>query len=301
MARHLGKYIAQAADEIERLRLSTGEAIQSASAATPWRCFHCDESFDNAYAAQLHFGSSERQQPACTIDTAHLRELEAELSRYREEDTDLHQEIRRLYVSNVEAVRKAEEKGYARGLRDANHVEPDVGTVSINHGLTLSGYSDEDECHGSTLDEFAKARGCVIGDAFAVTEVWNRECKVRIVGGGPSAAEPTATFQFEFSDQGLPLQTAADAQAACHELKTDAPVFDPVLTGEKTHEIRFNDRDFKVGDLILLRETQYTGAEMKAGAPLIYTGRKLLKKISHVLTGYGLMDGWVILSFSDAL
>ncbi|QOY96635.1 DUF3850 domain-containing protein [Massilia sp. UMI-21] len=83
-----------------------------------------------------------------------------------------------------------------------------------------------------------------------------------------------------------------------HELKTDPAVFAAVLAGAKTHEIRFDDRGFAVGDTLLLRETTHTGAEIKAGAPLEYTGRTTTRTVSHIQTGYGLADGWCILSFA---
>jgi hypothetical protein len=83
-----------------------------------------------------------------------------------------------------------------------------------------------------------------------------------------------------------------------HELKTDPEVFDAVASGAKTHEIRLNDRDFQVGDTLVLRRTQHTGAEMRAGTPLVYTGEQIERTVSHVLAGYGLMPGWVILSFA---
>lgn len=84
-----------------------------------------------------------------------------------------------------------------------------------------------------------------------------------------------------------------------HKLKTDPESFAAVLSGLKTHEIRFNDRGFKVGDELLLRETIATGAAMLANSlPLEYTGRSILRVISHVQTGYGLESGWAILSLA---
>lgn len=82
-----------------------------------------------------------------------------------------------------------------------------------------------------------------------------------------------------------------------HILKTDPAVFEAVRVGSKTFEIRFDDRGFKIGDALELRETVSTGAEMLAGSALAYTGRVLLRRVSHVLTGYGLTDGWCCLSF----
>lgn len=84
------------------------------------------------------------------------------------------------------------------------------------------------------------------------------------------------------------------------DLKTDPDVFAAVLFGKKTHEIRFNDRGFVVGDVLRLRETRYAGQEMRGPEPkpLEYTGRETIRAVSHVLEGYGLQPGWVILSFA---
>lgn len=82
-----------------------------------------------------------------------------------------------------------------------------------------------------------------------------------------------------------------------HLLKTDPEVFQAVLDGAKTFEIRLNDRGYAVGDVLGLRETKHTGTEMRAGAPLVYTGRECQRFVSHVLTGYGLAEGWCCLSF----
>ena len=84
-----------------------------------------------------------------------------------------------------------------------------------------------------------------------------------------------------------------------HELKSDNAVFKAAVKGDKTFEIRRNDRNFEVGDLLLLRETVYTGQEMKAqGKPLKYTGNMLLLKVSYILHGpaYGLPEGMCIMS-----
>tara|TARA_R110000822_G_scaffold95314_5_gene218057 strand:+ start:5563 stop:5916 length:354 start_codon:yes stop_codon:yes gene_type:complete len=88
-----------------------------------------------------------------------------------------------------------------------------------------------------------------------------------------------------------------------HILKTDSKVFQATYNGTKNFEIRMNDRDFKVGDILVLRETEFTGAEMCLNdKPLIYTGRELTKKITYILDGsdYGQSDEWVIMSVQDA-
>jgi len=85
---------------------------------------------------------------------------------------------------------------------------------------------------------------------------------------------------------------------AHHDLKTDPEVFQASADGVKNFEIRRNDRDFKVGDVLTLHETEHSGAEMQDGKPLVYTGRSTKAKIYYILHGpiYGLEDGWVILA-----
>ena len=84
-----------------------------------------------------------------------------------------------------------------------------------------------------------------------------------------------------------------------HELKTDPEPFDDVWSGKKTFEIRFNDRNYCVGDMILLRKTVFTGEEMKYSyncLPLIYSGKEILAYTRYILPdGYGLKSGWIII------
>jgi len=86
-----------------------------------------------------------------------------------------------------------------------------------------------------------------------------------------------------------------------HILKTDCEVFEAIQSGAETHTIRKNDRNFAVGDELLLRETEFTGAEMAEGCVLNYTGRTATRVVSYVLTGYGLEAGWCILSFASCM
>lgn len=62
---------------------------------------------------------------------------------------------------------------------------------------------------------------------------------------------------------------------AIHELKTDPEFFWAAAEGKKPFEVRKNDRNFKVGDYIMLRE--YDRTEKK------YTAYCLLGKITYLL------------------
>lgn len=67
----------------------------------------------------LHFGKSEHREAACTVDVAHLRDLEDQLRSYRNEDTELYRQIARMQSEHATALRREEEKGYERGLQGA--------------------------------------------------------------------------------------------------------------------------------------------------------------------------------------
>ncbi len=70
-----------------------------------------------------------------------------------------------------------------------------------------------------------------------------------------------------------------------HELKIYPKYFEEVLKGNKNFEIRKNDRNFQLGDKILLREWDN----------IKYTGRTISAEITYVLSDsfVGLTDGYV--------
>jgi hypothetical protein len=88
------------------------------AAEMPWRCFHCDETLTDREQAAEHFGTHEHQSPACLIDAAEYRRMEALQARYADEDADVHRAMHRMEREHGEALRRAEEAGYAKGLRD---------------------------------------------------------------------------------------------------------------------------------------------------------------------------------------
>lgn len=84
-----------------------------------------------------------------------------------------------------------------------------------------------------------------------------------------------------------------------HDLKTDTGMFEDALRGIKGFELRKNDRNFRIGDVLVLHETTYTGYEMTNGKPLEYTGRTMSRTIIYILSGYGMKSGFVILGCID--
>lgn len=71
-----------------------------------------------------------------------------------------------------------------------------------------------------------------------------------------------------------------------HSLKIREEFFSQVLCGEKTFEVRFNDRGFKSGDFVRLLEIDAAGE---------YTGCSLEFKIGFV-TDFAQREGWVVFS-----
>lgn len=66
-----------------------------------------------------------------------------------------------------------------------------------------------------------------------------------------------------------------------HFPKMDPEVSQAAWAGHKTAEIRINDRAFRVGDQVSLRETQLPHAEMEVGAEPRFTGRSMFFPIDR--------------------
>jgi len=76
-----------------------------------------------------------------------------------------------------------------------------------------------------------------------------------------------------------------------HRLKTWPDYFQPLLDSVKYFEIRQNDRNFQVGDRLILHEY-----DPNADRGSRYTGRSLERTISY-MTDFAQQDGWVVLGF----
>lgn len=93
-----------------------------------WTCFHCGETFKTVGGARDHFGAAPIATPGCQIKVGEergllmaLRKAEAELERYRAEDSDIQRAMYRQQAAHLIALTRAEEQGYARGLKDARN------------------------------------------------------------------------------------------------------------------------------------------------------------------------------------
>ncbi len=80
-----------------------------------------------------------------------------------------------------------------------------------------------------------------------------------------------------------------------HELKTWPEFFQPAWVGDKTFEIRINDRDFKERDEIILQEFDPANDERNGGVGS-YTGREIRATIIY-LTKHEQREGFVVFGF----
>lgn len=77
-----------------------------------------------------------------------------------------------------------------------------------------------------------------------------------------------------------------------HELRIYKEYFTLVKSGVKQFEVRLNDREFEIGDELILKEWDKEN--------LVYTGRFLHRKVDYLLKGgqFGIVEGYVVMSMS---
>lgn len=83
-----------------------------------------------------------------------------------------------------------------------------------------------------------------------------------------------------------------------HKVKIWPEYFNQVRNGRMKFQLRRNDRDFQVGDELLLKEWHETLSEGWK-----YTGRELLVRVDYIMdpadhSAFGLFQGYVIMSIS---
>lgn len=79
-----------------------------------------------------------------------------------------------------------------------------------------------------------------------------------------------------------------------HELKTWPEPYEAIAEGRKPFEVRWDDRDFQVGDYLLLQE-------FIPGHDPEYTGREIMRQVTFVLAGgqFDLPIGVVVMGLVD--
>lgn len=78
-----------------------------------------------------------------------------------------------------------------------------------------------------------------------------------------------------------------------HELKILARYFDDIMFGDKRFEIRKNDRDFHVGDKLILKEWSPLG---------YYTGNEITALVNYIHYGngdFGIAEGYCVMGLTE--
>lgn len=73
-----------------------------------------------------------------------------------------------------------------------------------------------------------------------------------------------------------------------HVLKCWPQYFEAIVFDQKTFEVRYNDRGYERGDILILREYNNDTKE--------YTRRQTRVEVTNVFNEFGLQPGWVIMS-----
>lgn len=108
------------------------------SRASGWRCFHCGDLFVVEIDARNHFGATQDAEPACKIKMAGefalltaLRNAEELLASRQSDDTDTIRAMHSMQADHATALRREEERGFARGVADVKAHPESVGLMPI--------------------------------------------------------------------------------------------------------------------------------------------------------------------------
>lgn len=92
------------------------------------------------------------------------------------------------------------------------------------------------------------------------------------------------------------MKTRSRRGATTHALRVVAPNYGYIRDGIKTFEVRFDDRDYLVGDLLIFQEHYY----VRAGGKLAPTGGQVERTIKHILRkAKGMMSGYIIIGLQQ--
>lgn len=84
-----------------------------------------------------------------------------------------------------------------------------------------------------------------------------------------------------------------------HALKCWPRYFNDIASGKKTFEIRLNDRNFKVGDHLVLLEFDPGGIvddDQNTSKP-VFSGNTIVTEVVYIVVGgqFGLAEGYVVM------
>jgi hypothetical protein len=85
-----------------------------------------------------------------------------------------------------------------------------------------------------------------------------------------------------------------------HVLKCWPAGFEAITDGRKTHEFRKDDRGYRVGDLLILREWDPAQPRLGVADEPHYTGRQAICHVTYISRGpeFGIPEGYVVMSVS---
>lgn len=79
-----------------------------------------------------------------------------------------------------------------------------------------------------------------------------------------------------------------------HHIKLALTFCQPVMTGQKRFEIRYNDRDYRTGDYIA-----FIPADPETGRRTHHPIASRKYRITYLLSGWGLKDGYVAFGIEE--
>lgn len=82
-----------------------------------------------------------------------------------------------------------------------------------------------------------------------------------------------------------------------HELKILSSFVNPILDGEKTFEIRENDRGFQKGDRVQFKVVSDDWT--RRNSSVVNELEHKVFKITYVINGWGLKNGFVVFGISE--
>ena len=106
----------------------------------------------------------------------------------------------------------------------------------------------------------------------------------------------------EYQERATPATKAlAERPPVTHELKCHPGPYRATKSGDKPFEFRKDDRDYRVGDTLWLREWDPQQCNLGVGekAPA-YTGDEIHRLVTYIIReGFGIPNGYCIMGLSD--